>query len=82
MQVYITVYTCKYLTIPTYTCIYRDRDKFGDLCDEVREIFTIEAYGEDFGPFEEYRTDGLYDDEDDSNDEDNWRNDYPDEMNG
>lgn len=50
------------------------------MCQDIHEIFTIEAYGENFDPFDEYRSDRLFeDDDDDSNDEDNWRNDYPDE---
>ncbi|XP_067951338.1 probable RNA polymerase II nuclear localization protein SLC7A6OS [Watersipora subatra] len=52
-----------------------------EVWQEMGEIFAIEAYKENFGPFAEYRTDGLYEDDEDSNAEDNWRNDYPDEMN-
>ncbi|XP_069113761.1 probable RNA polymerase II nuclear localization protein SLC7A6OS [Argopecten irradians] len=47
----------------------------------LESALTIEAYGDDFvyddvpHPEDEH----VYEDEDDSNDEDNWRNDYPDE---
>ena len=44
-------------------------------------ILSIEAYNEEY-VYDDYRSkvdDEAYDDEDDSNDEGNWRNDYPDE---
>ena len=44
-------------------------------------VLNIEALADDVN-FDQYRQPEeleVYDDEDDSNDEDNWRNDYPDE---
>ena len=46
-------------------------------------ILCIEAFGESYSQFVDYRHDRIYDDDnDDSNDEDNWRNEYPDEDEG
>lgn len=40
----------------------------------------MEAFGEEYAAFQQYRDDRLFeDDDDDSNAEENWRNDYPDE---
>lgn len=46
-------------------------------------FLCIEAYDEGYAPFQDYRLNRVYEDDvDDSNDEDNWRNDYPDEDYG
>ncbi|OWF41835.1 probable RNA polymerase II nuclear localization protein SLC7A6OS [Mizuhopecten yessoensis] len=47
----------------------------------LENALTIEAFGSDFvHDYMPHREDEeVYEDEDDSNDEDNWRNDYPDE---
>ena len=48
---------------------------------QLENMLSIEAYKEDYD-FQEYRSNDWeehYDDDDDSNDEDNWRNDYPEE---
>ena len=44
-------------------------------------VSSIEAYHHDILSSDQEREgyEEIYDDEDDSNDEDNWRNDYPDE---
>ena len=46
----------------------------------LENILTVEALGEEL-QFHDYRDEEceVYDDDEDSNEEDNWRNDYPDE---
>ncbi|XP_013419662.1 probable RNA polymerase II nuclear localization protein SLC7A6OS [Lingula anatina] len=47
----------------------------------LENLLTVEAYGEEY-VYDDYREPmdrEIYEDEDDSNEEDNWRNDYPDE---
>ena len=49
---------------------------------ELENDLTVEALFQDQMVYDEYRASEcteVYDDDDDSNDEDNWRNDYPDE---
>lgn len=65
----------------SHALVYYCSDKADEFDFELFEnVLCIEAFGEDYAPFTGYRVDALYnEDEDDSNDEDNWRNDYPDE---
>lgn len=46
----------------------------------MEDVLCVEAFGEDYGALSEYRSDNLmYNEDEDSNEEGNWRNDYPDE---
>ena len=46
----------------------------------LEDLLCMEAFGEEYAAFQQYRDDRLFeDDDDDSNAEENWRNDYPDE---
>lgn len=60
--------------------IYRESADFDHTM--LEDMLCLEAFGEDYSVFREYRDDQrlFEDDDDDSNDEDNWRNDYPDEY--
>ncbi|XP_074645421.1 putative RNA polymerase II nuclear localization protein SLC7A6OS isoform X2 [Tubulanus polymorphus] len=74
-----TIETAENQTDYVYDVYYLNQRQFDFRL--LEDVMTIEAYNEDY-MFNGYRDDGdlnVYDDEDDSNDEDNWRNDYPDE---
>lgn len=63
-----------------YDIYYMNSGKFN--FRELENDLTVEAMFQDQLVYDEYRASEcaeVYDDDDDSNDEDNWRNDYPDE---